>query len=168
MSGSDVISAAQYFGPYAEHPALTPEIRFKATAMLDVVNDLYDLAARDGCELPDNPRTGCGVSGSGNGGYRPPECKVGSPTSEHKNGRAVDRYDPHRQFASWCLAHPEELEKRGLHMEDPRWTVTLDEHGKVVGAWVHLQDLPPKSGRRVFIPNTTPALAPYPPKWSRP
>lgn len=149
------ITLAEYFGPYAHHQAVTPDIRFKATAMLDVVNDLYERAAQDGCELPDNPATGSGISGQGNGGFRPPESKVGAANSTHKDGRAVDRYDPRREFAAWCLAHPEELQKRGLHMEDPRWTPT----------WVHLQDVPPHSGRVVYVPSTDPALAAAPAAW---
>lgn len=124
--------------------------------MLDVVNDLYDRASQDGCDLPDNPKTGSGVSGSGNGGFRPHDCPVGASDSQHKQGRAVDRYDPHRQFASWCMAHLDELEKRGLHMEDPRWTPS----------WVHLQDVPPHSGKTVYIPNSDPALAGDPPEWN--
>lgn len=150
-----MITAADYFGQYAEHPDATAERRYHATALLDVVNDLREVAAADGCELPVNPATGCGISGNGNGGFRPQDCKVGAPDSTHKDGSGIDNYDPLRQFASWCLAHPEELEKRGLHMEDPRWTPT----------WVHLQDVPPKSGRLVYIPSTAPALAAAPSEW---
>lgn len=152
----DRITAAQYFGPYAEHHDATAERRYHATALLDVVNDLLDAAARDGCELPHDPDTGCVIGGNGNGGFRPQDSKVGAQNSKHKDGRAVDIYDPRRQFASWCLAHPEELEKRGLYMEDPRWTPV----------WLHLQDVPPKSGRLVYIPSMTPALASNPPEWS--
>lgn len=150
-----MITATDYFGRYAEHDDATAERRYHATALLDVVNDLLEAAAADGCDLPENPTTGSQISGSGNGGFRPQDSKVGAGGSKHKDGRAVDIYDPARQFASWCLAHPKELEKRGLYMEDPRWTPT----------WVHLQDVPPGSGKLVFIPSATPALAAAPAKW---
>lgn len=150
-----MITAAQYFGRYADHADATAERRYHATAMLDVVNDLLEVAAADGCELPENPNTDSQVSGNGNGGFRPQDSKVGAGNSKHKDGRAVDVFDPRRQFASWCLAHPEELEKRGLHMEDPRWTPS----------WVHLQDVPPGSGKLVYIPSAAPALAAAPAAW---
>lgn len=151
-----MISATQYFGPYANHADITAQIRFHATGLLDVVNDLLELAKADGCTLPENPNTGCVISGSGNGGFRPGDCKVGASNSKHKYGRAVDIYDPKREFASWCLAHGGEMEKRGLHMEDPRWTPT----------WVHLQDVPPGSGLLVYRPSMSPPLAGDPPTWS--
>lgn len=149
------ITAAQYFGSYAEHRDATGERRYHATALLDVVNDLLEVAAADGCEFPENPNTGGLISGNGNGGFRPQDSKVGAENSQHKNGRAVDIYDQSRQFASWCVAHPEELEKRGLYMEDPRYCPT----------WVHLQDVPPRSGNRVFIPSPTPPLLGMPEPW---
>jgi hypothetical protein len=149
------ITTEQYFGPYAGHPAITPQVEEAAAALLYLVNDLRELAAKDGCEFPDNPATGCGISGYGNGGFRPPECKVGAPNSTHKKAEGIDNYDPQRQFASWCLAHPMELAKRGLHMEDPRWTPS----------WVHLQSVPPKSGRIVYVPSLAPALAKAPEEW---
>ena len=149
------ITSAQYFGPYVNHPDATAEIRYHAVGLLDVVNDMLEHAAADGVDFQPNPHTGCSVSGNGNGGFRPRDCTVGADNSQHKNGRAVDVYDPQRQFASWCMAHPTEMAKRNLHMEDPRWTPS----------WVHLQDVPPNSGRLVFIPSMSPALAKAPPVW---
>lgn len=150
-----MITAAQYFGDYAEHVDVTAEIRYHATALLDVVNDLLEAAKDDGCDLPENQNTKSLISGNGNGGFRPKNSKVGADNSKHKDGRGIDIYDPRRQFASWCLAHPKELEKRGIHMEDPRWTPT----------WVHLQDVPPGSGKLVYIPSAAPALAKAPDVW---
>jgi hypothetical protein len=149
------ITLAQYFGPYLSHPDATPEAKANAAALLAKVNDLYAHATLDGCTLSTNPATDSGVSGAGHGGFRPRDCAVGAPSSTHKTGHGVDRYDPQRQFAAWCLAHPIELAKRGLHMEDPRWTPT----------WVHLQDVPPSSGRIVYIPSSSPALAKAPADW---
>lgn len=149
------ITLGQYLGPYIAHPDATATVLAHASELLRLVNEVYAQAAIDGCELPDNPATGCGVSGSGNGGFRPGDCTVGAKDSTHKTGQGIDRYDPHRQFASWCLAHPQPLIDRGLHMEDPRWTPT----------WVHLQSVPPKSGRVVYVPSSAPALAAAPKDW---
>ena len=71
-------------------------------------------------------------------------------TSTHITGQALDTRDTHRVFAKWCLQNLDKLEAIGLWMEDPRWTPT----------WVHLQTVPPKSGKRVYIPSTKPPLAP--------
>lgn len=150
-----MITLTQYFGQYAEHPDATAERLDHATALLGVVNDLLEVAKADGCELPNDPDTFCRIGGNGNGGFRPQDSKVGANNSKHKDGRGIDIYDPRRQFASWCLAHQDELKSRGIHMEDPRWTPT----------WVHLQDVPPGSGKLVYVPSTAPALAAAPEKW---
>jgi hypothetical protein len=150
------ITIDEYFGPYKGDPSITTAVLNNATILLDKVNDLYEVAHKDGCELLDNPKTKSGVSGSGNGGYRTPQCIVGAPNSTHKLGQAVDRYDPFRQFQSWCLAHESELQDRGLYMEDTRWTPT----------WVHLQCVPPHSMHTVYIPSADPALTTLPPDWS--
>ena len=149
MNSTD-ITLTQYLGKYADHPDAKAAVREAAVDMLAKVNELYALAKEHGLDMPDNPVTKSGVSGSANGGFRPQVCPIGAPKSTHKTGHAVDRYDPHRKFASWCLEHLDELVGRGLYMEDPRWTPT----------WVHLQDVPPGSKRTVYIPSTAPALAP--------
>jgi hypothetical protein len=69
--------------------------------------------------------------------------------SRHIIAEALDTHDPDRKFARWCLRNLNELETIGLWMEDPRWT----PH------WVHLQIVPPLSGRRVYIPSAHPPLA---------
>lgn len=51
------------------------------------------------------------------------------------------------------LANLKEAEKLGLYFEDFRWTPS----------WVHIQDVPPKSGNRIYIPSASKALAPN--KW---
>lgn len=149
-----IITLEQYAGRYLNHPDFTPERRANAEQLLAKVNELRALAAEDGVELPVNPSTGCGVSGEGNGGFRPLECPVGAAGSTHKRGRGVDNYDPKRAFARWCYSHPAELKQRGLVMENCRWTPS----------WLHLQDIPPGPAgspwRLDYIPNNTPPLAP--------
>lgn len=153
---SIAISTGEYFGPYLSDPSVTPTILAHSADLLTKVNYVYALANLAGCELPDNPATGSGVSGSGHGGFRNPLCTVGAPGSPHRTGEAVDRYDLSRKFASWCLAHQDILVDQGLWMEDPRWTVS----------WVHLQTYPPKSGLRVYRPSMDEAVAALPQEWS--
>lgn len=150
-----MISLGEYLGPYKAHKDVTTTIIGNANDLLRKVNEIYALARADGCELPINPSTGTVISGSRNGGFRPRDTTVGSANSTHKDGQGIDTYDPNREFASWCMDHFTELAQRGLHMEDPRWTPT----------WVHLQSVPPRSGKTVYIPNASPALAAAPKKW---
>lgn len=148
-----MITVADYFKGW---PALrTPELEGNADGLIEKVNALRAEAAADGVAFKRNPVTGTFISGERNGGIRPRDSKVGSDKSTHKDGHGVDSADVDRRFASWCMAHPERLVAYGLHMEDPRWTPT----------WVHLQDVPPKSGKVIYIPSAAPALADWPPEW---
>lgn len=144
-----MITLTQYFGPHIDHSDATAEKRENALAMLDRVNGLLEIAYSEGVELLTNPATQSRISGSGNGGFRTQLSSVGAKSSKHKIGRAVDVYDPRRELAKWCVNNLDMLERFGLYMEDPRWTPT----------WVHLQDMPPGSGKVVYVPSTQPALA---------
>lgn len=150
-----MITLEDYFGPYWDHPDKTEEVERNAVELLERCNRLYALAETDGCELPINPKTGTGVSGKTDGGFRPQNSTTGAPNSTHKTGEGVDRYDPKRRLAAWILANPEKLEECDLYTEDCRWTPT----------WVHLQSVPPKSKKMVYIPNTSPPMADYPEPW---
>jgi hypothetical protein len=149
------VTSAEYFSQYLGDPSVTMHMVANAADLLARVNAIYEYAKADGCEMPDNPDTQSGVSGQGHGGYRAPNCTVGATNSTHRNAQVIDRYDPSRKFASWCMAHQNLLRDHGLYMEDPRWTKT----------WVHLQSVPPKSGNRVYIPSTEVALAGDPQPW---
>jgi len=78
----------------------------------------------------------------------------GAPTSKHFKGQAIDIDDNDAgDFAIWCIANLDFLASVGLFMEDFRWT-------NGCGSWVHFQTVPPRSGKRVFIPNSSPACNP--------
>ena len=146
-----IVTIEQYAGRYLAHCDFTQERRANAVGLLAIVNPVLALAIADGVPLEVNPTTGCLISGSGNGGFRPQDCPIGAPTSNHKQGRGIDIYDPRRLFARWCLRNIERLKALGVRgMENPQWTPT----------WVHLQDITVKSGKFVFIPDTSPAKAP--------
>ena len=100
-----------------------------------------------------------------NSGWRPRQINAATPnasaTSHHLTGCAVDLPDPDRALAIWCANHLDTLAEIGLWLEDPRWTYSKDgEH------WVHIQTVPPRSGNRVFVPSSAPALDPnFPVTW---
>jgi len=143
------VTLDQYFGTYAKHPDATPGKWAVADVMLDRVNRMLEYACECGLILAINPHTNSLVSGETNGGFRPMNCPVGAPASKHKMARAVDVYDPGNRLDDWLTTFDSEdgkrnsmLEKYGLWRESPDDTET----------WLHLQDLPPKSGRRTFRP----------------
>jgi hypothetical protein len=83
-----------------------------------------------------------------NSGWRPPSLnarlKGAAPRSKHMTGQAVDIGDDSgdlgRLFAS--ILGQRMLEEAALFMESPSKTPR----------WVHFQTVPPKSGKRIFIP----------------
>jgi hypothetical protein len=82
-----------------------------------------------------------------NSGWRPPEVNSATPNaalkSKHMTGNAVDLADPEGDLDDWCSENDgSRLIQYGLYMEHPAATK----------GWCHLQNLPPKSGKRVFYP----------------
>ena len=71
---------------------------------------------------------------------------------------AAGDYD--RAFAQWCVKNTDILDECGLWMEDPRWCAKWNEKTQQWDYWVHLQRVPPKSGKRIYIPSNTPPKAP--------
>lgn len=146
-----MITKAQYFG--SKPKPLAHEAN--ADRLLARVAILHKRAAEDGVYgYWIDPDTGSQISGSkggsGDGGYRTPDSTTGAKSSTHRTGDGVDTFDPDRALCAWCVMHPEELDKLGLYMEDPRWTP----------GWCHLQQIKPASGKRVYIPSTSAPLAP--------
>jgi hypothetical protein len=62
--------------------------------------------------------------------------------SLHMAGAAADCLDKDGSLGKWCLENEATLAKIGLWCEHPSAT-----HG-----WLHCQIMPPKSGKRFFIP----------------
>lgn len=135
-----MITTAQYFGEFLEHRDALDVYKKNADALLEKVNALIFTYERSGGKVPVNPLTGCQISGTRYGGFRPQDCSQGAPQSSHKTGRGVDVYDPQGKFDAWIT--DEILEAFGLYREHPD-----DTHG-----WVHLTDRAPGSGRRTFQP----------------
>ncbi len=135
-----MITLAQLFGPWFNDPDATPERKANARALLIEVNNLLEDARDDGIVVPVNPVTHSQVSGNTLGGFRPQHAATGAPHSAHKEGRAVDVYDPHEKLENWL--DDDTLEAFGLYRESPEATK----------GWVHLTDRSPPSGHRTFIP----------------
>jgi hypothetical protein len=137
-----MIRESQYYmgrdKTYAEE--LTGEIEANAAELLAKVNNL--LAALG---FPD-PEI--------RSGWRPPQINDSTSNaaahSKHLTGQAVDLADDNRELATAIMRETNVLTQFGLYMEDCRWTPT----------WVHLQGVPPGSGKHIFIPSSAPPIAP--------
>lgn len=128
----------------------TLAVRRNAAALLAAVNTLLRCAAADGVEPGIDEHTRNHVAS----GWRPAGVNARTSNagkrSTHISGQGIDLQDlDDRSLARWCLRNLDRLEGLGLYMEDPRWTPS----------WVHLQSVPPGSGKRVYVPSTAPALA---------
>jgi hypothetical protein len=79
-------------------------------------------------------------------GYRPEainsKVKGAAKKSNHIMCLACDFKDLDGSLDEWCLQNLDILEECGLYLESPMHTPN----------WCHLQAIPPKSGKRIFIP----------------
>lgn len=136
-----MISRDAYFmGRDKEFPP-TPQMESDANTLLLRVEDLcYDL----GIELHDED------VGSG---YRPGRYNIeagGSPKSAHLLCLAIDLDDDDMRLQKAILAAPHLLEKHGLYMEDPAYTVEVNIVTGKKERWVHLQTRATR--KRIFLP----------------
>ena len=106
------------------------------------MNDFLHYLKERGLQFHINPNTNSIISGQQYGGFRPQSCPIGAPRSNHKQGLAVDIYDPDNKIDEWCLANLSVLAEFGVWLEHPDATK----------GWCHLQVVPPRSGNRVFRP----------------
>jgi hypothetical protein len=137
-----MITLEDYFGPWMGHPDVTADRMANAKALLMACDRLQAMAEADGVKFPQNTITGSGVSGEKYGGFRPQDCPEGAPGSSHKQGLAVDRYDPHNTIDDWCMAYFERLARCGIYIEHPSATP----------GWSHWTIRAPRSGTRAFLP----------------
>jgi len=117
----------------------TGVIRANADDLLRKVNSLLAL---NGLKPENSPATGSPITS----GWRPPALNAtvpgAAPRSKHMTGQAVDLYDPEGELKDWCENNLSELDRAGLWME----------HASACKGWIHLQSIPPRSGRRIFYP----------------
>lgn len=140
-----MITPEQYFGKHIDSPDVTDTRKANAMRLIVAVNRLMNIANEDGVEFPVNPKTGSQVSGETYGGFRPQDCPIGAMHSSHKEGLAIDIYDPHGRIDAWCMGNSGvggDLEQNGIYIEHPDATK----------GWSHWTTKRPGSGRRVFYP----------------
>lgn len=138
-----MITLDDYVGPWGNSLDWTPERRANAHSLLLPATWALEKIMREaGIVFRDSPVTHSGVSGKTYGGFRPQSCPQGAAHSSHKEGLAVDRYDPAGEIDAWCMNNLATLERCGIYIESPSKTV----------GWSHWQCVPPASGRRVFLP----------------
>lgn len=140
--------SAYYMGRDLTHAEeLTEEIMAHAKITVERVNDLLARAGRSDITTV---RSGWRPSGINDA------TQNSAAHSNHITGQACDLSDSDRTLATWCVDNLDDLEQIGLWMEDPRWTPT----------WLHVQIVPPKSGKLVYIPSTAKPLDPsFPVTW---
>lgn len=141
-----MISIEQYFGKYGKnHKDVTPARYANAQRLLGKVNKLMVEMMKRGIVFLDNPNTKCQVAGEMNGGFRPQDCPIGASNSAHKEGLAVDIYDPMGKIDEALNHDPELLEViKDLDMYFEALPNTI--------GWSHWTIRKPPSGRRFFIP----------------
>lgn len=132
-----MITVTDYFGAKPR----TDEQTATAESMLGKVNALLGSIIWG---YPVDKDTGTAISGSkggsGDGGFRLSDSATGKPFSKHKTAHAVDVYDPDNILDD--SIDDELLADFGLYREHPDAT----------RGWCHLQDVPPGSGKRTFLP----------------
>lgn len=117
---------------------LTPEQAKNAAILLERINLL---------------RTAYGKPIKVNDGIRRPQDTPsnGSKTSWHLRGGAIDLDDDDAgTLWKWVWDNRAKLKEWGLWCEHPCWTHSAG------GTWMHFQIVPPKSGKRFFVPSAAP------------
>ncbi|MFD1121820.1 hypothetical protein ACFQ2T_04845 [Methylophilus flavus] len=135
-----MITIEQYVGKWSENEDWTEVRQAYAAQLLIQVNKLLEAAKKAGIELKNNPNTDSLISGTQYGGFRPQSCPIGAAGSSHKQGQAVDIFDPQNKLDGWI--NDAILTQYGLYREHPDATIR----------WCHLSTRAPKSGRRTFLP----------------
>lgn len=133
-----MITLDEYFGHASRVDQPTQVVQDNAADLLPKVNALLERAAAAGIE--------CAVEPVLNSGWRPPAYNATVPGaavhSKHITGQAADIADPDGMLDDWCVRNMEVLAEIGLWLEHPLATK----------GWCHLQNVPPRSGNRMFYP----------------
>lgn len=146
-----MITLDEYVGIHANSPDWTPQRASNAILLLDTCDRLRTCMEADGVVFPVNPKTGTCVSGElhGWGGFRTQDAvdqRTGLPEgakhSNHKEGLAVDNYDPDNAIDNYLMAHQSLLDDYSIYIEHPDTTP----------GWSHWSTKSPGSGHHVFYP----------------
>ena len=120
---------------------LTDDIQRNAIVTVSKCNELLARAGRNDINTVDSGWRPQGVNDS---------TRNSATGSSHLTAEAADLPDPDRTLAEWAVDNLDILRDIGVWIEDPRWTPS----------WLHVQTVPPNSGKLVFIPSGKPPLDP--------
>jgi hypothetical protein len=137
-----MISLSQYVGVHINSPDWTPKRKANAIRLLAACSLLEARLISMGVRFPTNSKTVSQISGEIYGGFRPQSCPIGASKSSHKEGLAVDRYDPLGEIDEALESHPELLNEFGIYIEHPEKTI----------GWSHWTIKAPGSGKYIFYP----------------
>jgi hypothetical protein len=137
-----MFTLADYVGVHADSPDWTEDRQQNAIALIMACTKLQTMMESDNVHFPLNPATGTTISGETYGGFRPQDCPIGAPNSAHKEGQAVDRFDPDSDIDAWLESHQDALVECGIYIEHPSTTP----------GWSHWSIRPPASGNHIFYP----------------
>jgi hypothetical protein len=137
-----MITIEQYVGVHSNSKDWTAARKKNAAELLQAVNALMAQAESDGVNFPVNPKTKSQISGQTFGGFRPQNCPIGAPNSNHKEGKGIDLFDPRNEIDDWCARNQDKLAAAGIWIEHPDATNT----------WSHWQNVAPRSGNRMYRP----------------
>ena len=130
----------------------TAEIQENGAETINKVNRFLELAKVEGI-----------VRNTVSSGWRPKALNDltsnAAKKSNHILAKACDIADPDRALAQWMILNKSKLSECGLWAEDPRWCAKKQKDG-TIAYWVHLQTVPPASGKLIFIPSVSPPSAP--------
>ena len=137
-----MFTLADYVGPHSKSPDWTDGRKANARRLMLSCANLQARMMADGIQFHINPATGTTISGQGNGGFREQNCPIGASDSAHKQGLAVDRYDPYNELDGWLMDNQDALVEFGIYIEHPDST----PH------WSHWSIRAPESNHHVFYP----------------
>lgn len=143
ISYEDYITASGKYPERLTDPELTQELKDNAILLLSKVNAyLIDIGV-----------TKVVITS----GFRPSgvnsQTKGAGTKSNHMKCLAIDIADVDSKLMNLFLQNLDKAQKHGIWTEDFRHTKT----------WIHLQCVPPKSKKRIFLPSINPP--PAPDKW---
>lgn len=141
-----MLTLADYWmGRDAQYPhEMSLGLERNALLIVELANKLVTLAKVAGVTFRESPKTGTLVSS----GWRPASLNAktanAAPNSKHITGQAIDLYDQANSLDSWLMTKDgqDTMVKLGLWHEHPTHTP----------GWVHVQSIPPRSGKRTFYP----------------
>jgi hypothetical protein len=137
-----MFTLADYVGTHADSPDWDERRKMNAEKLIIACSILQKMMELAGVHFTLNPHTGTTISGEIYGGFRPQNCTQGAPLSAHKEGLAVDRYDPSGDIDAWIMDNPQSLVQCGIYIEHPSATI----------GWSHWSIKSPRSGLHVFYP----------------